>query len=691
MSMSCERPQGAPFGAKRPQELSVLAFRSGDGPRLAELVGRAVEETFAELQPAWAEAVSARCSRRVCEALAAGTPEASAAEPSMVIGAYAGSGRNQLTPASCRGGKRTGTSESWAGCEQRLSSDSSFVSGQSSHKRNPREPAPKMMDSDWTAMSCKSSASVISVRSPPPTTGGGVPVTGGGCGPVTVQSMQASVAQALLEDVGFSFGRQSSGTRERLQESGHVATQSQSSNHRTSAARVQHFGTRIVPTPAVPEAGAPGGGTLDVDVKPSDGAFAGEDSARPARSSAPSSAPSWVEVASDTGKQNITSTQIFRARNSELAFQALRSTGRTGLVTPMGQDMSKSSAMETRNVPISLLVSGVLPWDPVAYPRVSSAYQWAARVVILLAAVLPFLPNIGYLEVACQGHDANCRQRTGFTGMALMAGALFVSLPFILPAQRDHFEEAFMLLSGVSLRRKFQGLLAQQGRWDAVIFAILWLGIAATTAIGDFFAREELANHIAARRTTLHVLANAILSGTILCHTHAMVFVCRMLATMVDVFCCDVLAQADLQDISHMWNLTQAVLRKASDSIEADLLRLCIVVMVVAPLLVVDVGLLGLRDARMVMLIPGVLVAIAVLYLFLLAAGISEKCSRVPALVNSMSAGEAMDVLRQRTVDYIESSAAGFYIFGMRLTPAVVVKSAYICCVVVVGLLGRVV
>lgn len=58
----------------------------------------------------------------------------------------------------------------------------------------------------------------------------------------------------------------------------------------------------------------------------------------------------------------------------------------------------------------------------------------------------------------------------------------------------------------------------------------------------------------------------------------------------------------------------------------------------------------------------------------------------MPSLVNSLGFGAGIDHVRQQTVDYITSSAAGFYVFGIRLTTALVLKIIYIWCVLVIGL-----
>ena len=74
------------------------------------------------------------------------------------------------------------------------------------------------------------------------------------------------------------------------------------------------------------------------------------------------------------------------------------------------------------------------------------------------------------------------------------------------------------------------------------------------------------------------------------------------------------------------------------------------------------------------------LVAISFYTLFRMAV-ITEKCARVPALVNSIpsaSAGCEWDTSVGRLVDYIGNSAPGFYVKGVRLTVFMVMKLSYV-------------
>lgn len=98
---------------------------------------------------------------------------------------------------------------------------------------------------------------------------------------------------------------------------------------------------------------------------------------------------------------------------------------------------------------------------------------------------------------------------------------------------------------------------------------------------------------------------------------------------------------------------------------------------------------LGNQVAPLPALLPGSFLTCGVLYVLLLAAMISEKCARVPSLINAINFGDGTERARQHTVDYITSSGAGFFVFGVRLTTAMVAKFVYIWCIVAVGLLTK--
>jgi len=279
-----------------------------------------------------------------------------------------------------------------------------------------------------------------------------------------------------------------------------------------------------------------------------------------------------------------------------------------------------------------------------------------------------------------------CWHRPGFLSQVpLPIGAFLVLMPFMLQQHQKSVEETFMLLQGVSLERSYEDWQLRQTRWDCAVFVLLWLGAVGSTALSHHFANDGLWT----AQVALHFLLTALFSCVILSLAYSAVFVCRSLRIMVDAFCCDVV-QTQLGDVAHIWNLTQAVLRKASTAVESSLLVLCLVLAISVPLFLVDVSGLAGASAPIPSLLPGLLVTCGSLYLLFLAAAVSEQCAQVPALINAISFGDGMELERQQTVLYITSSAAGFYVFGTRLTFAMVVKLVYVWCIVVVGSLSRV-
>jgi len=264
-----------------------------------------------------------------------------------------------------------------------------------------------------------------------------------------------------------------------------------------------------------------------------------------------------------------------------------------------------------------------------------------------------------------------------------------VLVPVVLQQQQQSLEETFAVLQGVSLERRYEDWNTWQRRWDRVVFIFLWLGIVVAGAIHDSFA-DERKPAIQSVGDIVQLVLIALCSGVIMGLAYGTVFICRSLRIMLDAFCCDVVL-TPLEEVAHTWNLTQAVLRKASLSVESSLLVLCLVLAFTVPLLLVDSGVLGEGGAPIPSLIPAMLVSSGVLYVLFLAATVSEQCTQVPALVNAISFGDCSEHERQQTVLYITHSAAGFYVFGTRLTFAMVIKLVYFWCIVVVGLLSRLV
>lgn len=100
-------------------------------------------------------------------------------------------------------------------------------------------------------------------------------------------------------------------------------------------------------------------------------------------------------------------------------------------------------------------------------------------------------------------------------------------------------------------------------------------------------------------------------------------------------------------------------------------------------------AILGSYSATFRFQLPYVLVVCGVLRVFAAAAAVTDKCMRVPALINSLSFGPGTERERHHLVEYISHSAAGFYICDVRLTLGMVAKFLYVWSVICFGFVGR--
>jgi len=343
-----------------------------------------------------------------------------------------------------------------------------------------------------------------------------------------------------------------------------------------------------------------------------------------------------------------TGSDVLKARCNELAREAV-----------LG-----SQRRSRRPVPIVLVLFGLLPWDPTRHPGRSVALQWIIRSFVALSATAFFLLSLGYLGTqSCTAGSQACWQHNGFLSqIPLPVGAILASALLSMRGQQEGLEETFVLLLGVSPERRYQEWHARRALRDKGVFVALWLCVVVGSAVSGSTAEVDEFEY-AVIRSVLHACVMAVFGGVTLSFAYGLVHICRSLNIMIDAFCCDVVRQQSPDTVAHIWNMTQAILRKASVSVEHCLLVLCLIVVSTVPLLLVDVGVLRTYSAPTPAIVPALGITCGILYVLLLAATISEQCTSVPALVNAISFGEGMEIARQRTVDYISSSAAGFYVF----------------------------
>lgn len=130
------------------------------------------------------------------------------------------------------------------------------------------------------------------------------------------------------------------------------------------------------------------------------------------------------------------------------------------------------------------------------------------------------------------------------------------------------------LLLLVSFERRYQDWHSRQAFGDRVFFVTVWLCATLAACVWNSLLGGPERLRVAGRGV-LHTLVTSIFSGVILSFAYGIVHVCRSLTIMIDAFCSDVVHQESAQRVAHIWNMTQAILRKASLSVEHCLLGLC--------------------------------------------------------------------------------------------------------------------
>jgi hypothetical protein len=267
--------------------------------------------------------------------------------------------------------------------------------------------------------------------------------------------------------------------------------------------------------------------------------------------------------------------------------------------------------------------------------------------------------------------------------MAFALGALLSLL--CGQAFRREVCDCNMLLHSYASKKEFLDTWAHASMWDAIGNFAVWLIIVSERWRFFIMCWESEENVFA----TLGIIAFMYSSGIIMILMNYILHVSRCLSNMVDTFCCHFVGSPDFEEAVAEWNVLQAVIRMACGSIQYCFFALQTMTLVAALLMVVDA--MNYTKEDVVVLLPGALVILAVTRVFFCAGGVTDKCARVPSLVNSLSFGTVLDYDRLYVVDYISHSQAGFYIFQVRVNSAVVLKVFYFSCVVALTVATRVV
>eukprot|EP00929_Paragymnodinium_shiwhaense_P054583 TRINITY_DN27363_c0_g1_i1.p1 TRINITY_DN27363_c0_g1~~TRINITY_DN27363_c0_g1_i1.p1 ORF type:complete len:968 (+),score=181.99 TRINITY_DN27363_c0_g1_i1:110-3013(+) len=209
----------------------------------------------------------------------------------------------------------------------------------------------------------------------------------------------------------------------------------------------------------------------------------------------------------------------------------------------------------------------------------------------------------------------------------------------------------------------------------------------------DIVCSQESASHSQSLYAFLPL--SCLVSVLVYCQLH----VCCCLELSIDRFCQRYFLTPDLPRGIAEWNVCVAILRRSADILDTCFLSITTLVLVGALLQVVQLLQRQSTESGMVeqnrtcqvvssmWVLPPVLL---VIYAVFSAAAVTEKCTRVPALLNSLvTEGNFVDRGRQYLVLHIQASAAGFYVKGVRLTGYMALKFLYAFGAVMFALLSK--
>jgi len=244
--------------------------------------------------------------------------------------------------------------------------------------------------------------------------------------------------------------------------------------------------------------------------------------------------------------------------------------------------------------------------------------------------------------------------------------------------------ECCYLLHSYAIHERFDEQWLRTSCWDLAATLVLWLVAVSERVRGAGMVQAAQDNNMDVF-SVLHIATFAFSSLILVTLAFCMLYVCRALMGSVDAFCFVTLGEQSLLEAVPRWNKVQAILRKGSGSIQTCIFILSLTVLFTFLLGAVDVYQSSQQKSGYVStLIPGALLVVVVSRIFFKAAGVTDKCNRVPSLINSCSFGDdsdGIDEKRQYVVTYVLNSAAGFHVKEIRLTSDMTLKFVYLCAV----------
>jgi len=362
----------------------------------------------------------------------------------------------------------------------------------------------------------------------------------------------------------------------------------------------------------------------------------------------------------------------------------------TRRLSDISGDDARSYVLKNALYPV-LRCFGILPWDlgesDRIYFRPALWYQWAV-LLLSFGAVVTSVQHVAHALSGFDGDDAPLQaySRAAHPGNCLLSdGVLAVGSFLGLLLLRTWSGSRELCSCNVAmLAYMFRESFLQEWKKRQCRESLLSLAIWCCAV----FCRVR--NHISTGAPNdadglLYLIATlfstTILAGLVYCS----LYFCNALTGLIDLFGVSVVGKSIDVSAAHEWNVLLAVLRTASSSIEWCILTLQAAAGLTTLLALIDVAQNG---TDILLVLPEFLFVVNAARVLFRAASVTDKCVRLPMLINSLSCAQ-VDPNRQYVIEFINNSAAGFYVFECRLSTAVALKSMYVFCGVVFAFATR--
>jgi len=232
----------------------------------------------------------------------------------------------------------------------------------------------------------------------------------------------------------------------------------------------------------------------------------------------------------------------------------------------------------------------------------------------------------------------------------------------------------------------------RKGRRNLLIITLIWTSKAVTCVL-HLLVYDGTSSWL----SVCIALVSWLQAGFYLAIIHFAFQLVLFLQLMLDGFSVKFYTSLDMTTGAASWNIVQSILRRVSTTIETSFLAvqtsafvafLCITAQMLRIIMTQTGDELYKSWTCTLLDIPTLIMALSALVLFADAAAVSEKCTRVPPVVNSLlvDPGSAVTSRHHSFVSFISNSDAGFYVKGNRLNSMVLMNYCYLCGAIICGI-----